>query len=36
MEQDSLREVDLTRLEQGYQSQWELMGDLFEKLSRYS
>ena len=29
MEQDSLREVDLTRLEQGYQSQWELMGDLF-------
>ena len=29
MEQDSLREVDLTRLEYGYQSQWELMGDLF-------
>ena len=29
MEQDSLREVDLTRLECGYQSQWELMGDLF-------
>ena len=24
MEQDSLREVDLTRLEQGYQSQWEI------------
>lgn len=35
MEQESLREVDLTRLEQGYQGQWELMGDLFAWLDLY-
>ena len=29
MEQDSLRKIELARLGQGYQSQWELMGDLF-------
>jgi len=29
VEQENLREVNLTRLEYGYQSQWELMGDLF-------
>lgn len=29
MEQDDLREVDLTRLDRGYESQWELMEDLF-------
>lgn len=29
MERDELRQVDLTRLDRGYENQWELMEDLF-------
>ena len=28
MEREDLREVDLTRLQEGYSSQWELFNDL--------